>query len=75
MHTNISYAKRENPQRDATLDLVKWFGFRKTRLLMKAAKTTPFEQWAFYVSFGGVNGFPVWNAFERWTGTVLPFED
>jgi hypothetical protein len=85
-HHNISYKGRANPQRDAALDLVQWYGFRKSLLLARYcremrkqpfdyASTKGWKGFSIPVSMSGVQGFPVWNTYERWTGITLPYEN
>lgn len=83
-HYNVSYKGSNDAQRAATLDLVRWFGFRKSLMLARYCRayrgrmdshTEGWKGFSFPVAIGGVTGFPVWNAYERWARTTLPYED
>ena len=70
MHHNIKYKDHTSPetQRKACIDVLNWFGSDKYRLIVAAIKSKTYSerQIQFYVSIGGVSGFPVTAMWERY---------
>jgi len=60
MHNNIRYAG-PNAELDALHDLCEWFGLKRFSVACRefGARKLEFEQFAFYASLSGVEGFPV----------------
>jgi hypothetical protein len=64
--------KYHGDKRKALNDVVRWFGLRKSILIIKLIKGGgSFEGIHFAVSFGGVSGYPVRCMIERYHQRVV----
>ena len=76
---HINYTGRLNKERDAVRDLCQWFGFRRSRLIARAAKHAHnaddpmqyMKQLDIAINMGGVEGYPIFCAFRRWVEPKL----
>ena len=65
MHYDVNYSGRNDADRAALLDMVKYIGWKQFRRLRRLAQTnTPFKVVCFWIEMNGVAGFPV-HAFGR----------